>query len=587
MPWTTAFKTFVSGEVLDEDTLNEEIFERARAIGGATFMPNPTVWIPAAYLVPSGATLGLVGSAAAARQVPALAFDAAAIEYAIGVALPSFDLANGTLRGELDVAPSSTNTGVARWSLIITGINAGQQVDQVNDETRTVDLAFSAGVADQKYRVAMGTFTAITGGPLLRVTVQREATHVNDTFTGDAWLLGVRLIYTPNQRWNGTRRWPGAELISEARINDNIYENQLALDQALLMPLSRHWIPGAAFTLGGGAQTFALRGGAGGNRRVPSWDLSDAVTEYIATSLVCPFDPANTTVTATLYYTPATAGAGDVRLRGQFADVDDAQQIDQVAEDILTAVSTVPGSTDQLVAAALGTVTRTGQFWRVVLDRVGGHATDTYAADVHVIGVLLEIAPAGWTTPVVVPNPMTVAWHKAHIRDNFKALGWTVLPSGVAYRWVNPAEWILNTGTPARAVVGSAGGDTRIPAWALDQTTLESISALVYLPFHVGLGVVTASLYVASSVAINNAAMVLRASGINETDQIDEAHDVTLSLTQAVPATLDNRGTFAMGTINQFGNLLRLNAERDAANAGDTLAADLWLLGALLTWTPS
>jgi hypothetical protein len=66
------------------------------------------------------------------------------------------------------------------------------------------------------------------------------------------------------------------------------------------------------------------------------------------------------------------------------------------------------------------------------------------------------------------------------------------------------------------------------------------------------------------------------------------AADVTMSGDDPPGTTLDSVNVFAVGTTNTSlvaGSILRLTISRDAANAGDTNASDMYFIGLQLDYT--
>lgn len=184
--------------------------------------------------------------------------------------------------------------------------------------------------------------------------------------------------------------------------------------------------------------------------------------------------------------------------------------------------------------------------------------------------------PRTWTTGELV----TAAFMNAHLRDNLNA---------VIDGYFLPADVFVVGSGPALAAVGSAGGNTRMTAWAFDQTAVEYILGHMVIPSYL-VNSVYAYIYWSPAVATGgNVVWNLYSSNVIETDQIDEAHLETDTVTEAAGATADALQISAAMTIStsfSTTGITRLCVERNGASASDTLAGDAWFHGLLIQKVP-
>ena len=133
------------------------------------------------------------GGSSPAERVPIYKFDASTIEYMdFYCQLVSYD--GGGLTFSLPWSASSATSGVTRWGVAIRRIaDDAEDVDtsQTYDYNDADDTAASAS---GEISVATITFTngadmdSWTDGEFAIVRVRRNASHANDTMTGDAEL---------------------------------------------------------------------------------------------------------------------------------------------------------------------------------------------------------------------------------------------------------------------------------------------------------------------------------------------------------------------------------------------------------------
>lgn len=146
--------------------------------------------------------------------------------------------------------------------------------------------------------------------------------------------------------------------------------------------------------------------------------------------------------------------------------------------------------------------------------------------------------------------------------------------------------FIAATATPDLAVRGSGSDFRRVPGWALDAATDESVSGVVYIPAWAEF---SAAFYFAFSDATSGVAfMSYQWEVLSEGDQIDASANTALATLTASPSVADQLVVeeFTNNTeVAGSGGLVRVNVYRNATSVADTYAADVWFLGAVFTQT--
>lgn len=152
------------------------------------------VQIPAAN---AAALTVRTGSSTPAERVTVYAFDAATIEYIDFKCLLLTNYAGGGLTLVLPWSAASATTGVTRWEAAVRRVqDDGEDIDTAHtyDYNAVDDTAASASG-----ELSYATVTFSNGadmdswavGEVAIVRVRRNASHANDTMTGDAQLWGV------------------------------------------------------------------------------------------------------------------------------------------------------------------------------------------------------------------------------------------------------------------------------------------------------------------------------------------------------------------------------------------------------------
>jgi hypothetical protein len=158
-------------------------------------MPGP-LFIPAdAFIIAEGTpALAVVGTSANGfEDCPAHALDAASTESVTTLVTMPSDWNAGSVSYYVYWSPSSTNTGNVLFELRGAGLAAGQQIDQAFEFNQQF-LAAAPGITDHLMLESFGTNTP--DSPLLRLCLRRLGADGTDTFTADAYFIGVRLDYT-------------------------------------------------------------------------------------------------------------------------------------------------------------------------------------------------------------------------------------------------------------------------------------------------------------------------------------------------------------------------------------------------------
>ena len=162
----------------------------------------------------------------------------------------------------------------------------------------------------------------------------------------------------------------------------------------------------------------------------------------------------------------------------------------------------------------------------------------------------------------------------------------TAAPSSQTPIFVPAEAFILATGTPTLAVIGSTGGTfQKAPAWAFDATVDESVTTMVWIPE--GQTFTTVTMYYAFSDANSgDAYMSTTGAMISSGEQIDQNYEFIQFYLQSSPLVADQLVAVSytglpIGT--GTGEMLRLNSYRNGTHVSDTYGADVWFLGALIS----
>jgi len=132
---------------------------------------------------------------------PVLDFDQATVEYAnFKSCLPRF-YSGGGITATIAWSASTATSGNAKWNVAIERIeDEGTDIDA--DSFATAQTATGAAPATSgaiQYTAVALTNAQIDGllvGEWFRMQTSRDASHANDTMTGDAELVGVELRET-------------------------------------------------------------------------------------------------------------------------------------------------------------------------------------------------------------------------------------------------------------------------------------------------------------------------------------------------------------------------------------------------------
>ena len=153
-----------------------------------------SVYVPAtSFILGSGATLASVGTGASYDRVPAWALDPTTDQWVNGSFMLPTDWAGGALTLIVHWAPSSSNVGDVRWDIGVSDIAVGDQADEGKSFPTVIHAA--GGVAEAR-RAGTCTSTVTPTQPFIGLSVYRSAAVGTDTFTGNAWFLGLELQYT-------------------------------------------------------------------------------------------------------------------------------------------------------------------------------------------------------------------------------------------------------------------------------------------------------------------------------------------------------------------------------------------------------
>lgn len=199
MAITTPQKDWQAGAILTAADLDAYLSANIAGIL-AGLMPSGVVrlTLPAqVFRATAGSpTEALVGSGGGVLEMDAWAMDAASDEAVMTQWEMPFDPAAGTVTAKVLWAPTTTNTGTVAWQLMVSDIADGEQIDQAVDETETFTPQAGSGTAENLHTTAAVTLNRT--GRFWRIVVYRNADDAgNDTYTGDASFIGLRIEFTP------------------------------------------------------------------------------------------------------------------------------------------------------------------------------------------------------------------------------------------------------------------------------------------------------------------------------------------------------------------------------------------------------
>ncbi len=155
------------------------------------------VWLPAGIWTledgaPDRVARGSVGLGSG-TLLDAWAFDAATLETLVTSLFMPVDYDGNAFSIKLYWTPSTTNTGVVSWNIVTAPIAPASQIDQSISGNITVNQA-GAGIAENLQIATFSSFTFNT--EMQRIVVARQGAVGADTYTADAWFIGLRLEYT-------------------------------------------------------------------------------------------------------------------------------------------------------------------------------------------------------------------------------------------------------------------------------------------------------------------------------------------------------------------------------------------------------
>lgn len=161
-----------------------------------------TLWVPAAAMYPSTTNgcsdIAQVETTALRPDLKCLDFDASSDEFAqFAVAFPSI-WNEGTITYQPFWTVTGTNTGTVAWQLGGVAVSNDDTIDVVfGTLVATTALAHSGASNDLMVSAESGAVTIAgtpASGDLCFFQINRDVSA--DTQTGDARLLGIKLLYT-------------------------------------------------------------------------------------------------------------------------------------------------------------------------------------------------------------------------------------------------------------------------------------------------------------------------------------------------------------------------------------------------------
>lgn len=195
--------------------------------------------------------------------------------------------------------------------------------------------------------------------------------------------------------WTTPKDWQASAILTQADM-DTYVSNLLAAIAASVMPsgVMTMFLKPTDFVVTVGSAAHALVGSAGGSLRMDAWAFDAASDESIETQIYTPWDPTLGVVTAEIFWAPATTNSGNCRWDIVTADIDAAAQIDQAADETDSVTDASGGTADALQITDPVTISRTGRFQRIVVNRDANHGTDdTFTGDAWFLGLLLKFTP--------------------------------------------------------------------------------------------------------------------------------------------------------------------------------------------------
>lgn len=191
--------------------------------------------------------------------------------------------------------------------------------------------------------------------------------------------------------WTGEpRTWVTGEVVGAADMNAEVRDRIAALAALIGPGVGVEFLGAGKFESVQGTPDRAERGSGGGALQMLGWALDPSTIEAVSTTLYVPFDPSLCTMTAKILWAPATTNTGVVRWNLLTADVASGEQIDQTADETDTQEQAGSGTAENLHITSAMTLTRTGRFWRLCVQREANHANDTFTGDAWFLGLLIE-----------------------------------------------------------------------------------------------------------------------------------------------------------------------------------------------------
>lgn len=147
------------------------------------------------------------------------------------------------------------------------------------------------------------------------------------------------------------------------------------------------------------------------------------------------------------------------------------------------------------------------------------------------------------------------------------------------------ARFSLANGTPDLAARGSSSAWLRMAAWAFDAATDEAVTMTFLAPPVATAWTLTVYLAPPNGNA-GNVVINFDLATVAIGDQIDQADDVSGSVTVAAPGVTDQlfAVSFTGSVLDLSGQLVRLAVSRFASSGSDTYGSDIWFVGARITY---
>jgi hypothetical protein len=168
---------------------------------GASNIGRQTIWVPASAMKRRTNSPAPGSYSAGSTEFDTLAFDPAALEDAtFTVAMPKSWDKGGLAFQVYWMHPATATNFAVSWAAFVRAYQNGDLLDGTA-YTQIGIVTDIGGITNVLYIADLSAFTPISGiasRDLLNFIIRRNATEAADTLAVDAWLIGVKIIFTTN-----------------------------------------------------------------------------------------------------------------------------------------------------------------------------------------------------------------------------------------------------------------------------------------------------------------------------------------------------------------------------------------------------